>query len=33
MSEKPRSVNKLIASINTKPKVDEMNLFRKIHNL
>lgn len=30
MSEKPRSVNKLIASLNTKLKVDEMNLSRKI---
>lgn len=33
MSEKLRSVNKLIASINTKLKVDVMNLSRNIHYL
>lgn len=33
MSEKPRAVNKLIASISSKLKVDEMNLSRKINYL
>lgn len=33
MSEKPRSVNKIIANMNPKPKVDEMNLSRKINYL